>query len=85
MNPNSPPPLPELAFLKRLGLTYKVGLVVASIGVLVILVSGVFGAVFYELVSSVLELLEHQKAGNICLRTNPVPDRIYCDSSAGRQ
>ncbi len=57
MNPNSTPPLPEWAFLRDLGLTYKVGLVVASIGVLMILTSGVLGAVFYELVSSVLELL----------------------------
>ena len=57
MNPNNPPPLPEWAFLKDLGLTYKVGLVVALIGVLAVLASGVFGAVFYELVLSVFELL----------------------------
>lgn len=58
MNPNSPPPLPELAFLKDLGLTYRVGLVVAVIGVLVILASGTLGGVFYELVLSLLELLD---------------------------
>ncbi len=55
MNPNSPPPLPEWAFLRDLGRTYKVGLVVGSVGVLVILASGVIGAVFNELVLSLLE------------------------------
>ena len=58
VNPNSAPPLPELVFLKNLGLAYKVGLAVAAIGVFVVLASGILGGVFYELVLSVLELLD---------------------------
>ena len=55
---NSQPPLPELAFLKRLGLTHRVGLVFVAVGVLVILASGILGGIFYELVLSLLELLD---------------------------
>ncbi len=58
MNPNSPNPSPAFAFLRDLGLTYKVGLVVAAIGVLVMLFSEALGGVFYQLVLSLLELLD---------------------------
>ncbi len=58
MNPNSSNSPTALAYFRDLGLSYRVGLVVAAIGVLVMLSSGVFGGVFYELVLSLLELMD---------------------------
>ena len=58
MKPSSLDPQAALTFFKGLGLAYKAGLVVAAAGVLLILFSGIIGGVFYQLVLTLLELLD---------------------------